>query len=73
MDIEKVVHHIAGEILEGRDGTFHAYKQVIPLTGYLVGGQSWTLTVTPQNFDGEIVRDFISSCMRVCSVSRTFM
>lgn len=55
-----VWQHITGEILAGRDGSISIHGTT-PEDGFMVGGASHTVTVTPAKFHEGIVREFILS------------
>ncbi len=58
--IMDIVQHITGEILHGRDGSVSLAGNT-PESGFMVGGASFTVTVTPAKFSEDIVREFILS------------
>ncbi len=56
----KIAETIVTDVSHGEGGSIDLYGER-PTRGYMVGGYSWTLTATPENFDTYTVMDFLSA------------
>lgn len=48
-------------IFEGKGGSFNPITLMTPTTGFMVGGVSWTLLVTPENFETFMVENYVKA------------
>lgn len=55
------IDSIVEAIFEGKDGSLSPVTGKAPKDGYMVGGVSWTMTVTPQEFIPEHVALFVTA------------
>lgn len=67
------VHTILDAIHDGKDGSVHLVTGEVPSKGYMVGGASWTMTVTPENLDAYVVADFINAHRTMLSWEHHFI
>lgn len=59
MDVHATISAILDSIHNGQDGSTHLVTGEAPRKGFMVGGVSWTMTVTPEMLDGYVIADFI--------------
>jgi len=59
--MEPNINGIVFAILHGIDGSLNPFTNSTPDDGYMVGGVSWTMTVTPAEFLEEHVTLFVNA------------
>lgn len=67
MTTTTTVSVILDALHSGQDGSVHAETGHVPTKGYMVGGVSWTMVVSPELVDHYTILDFLSAHKAVLS------